>query len=665
MKTTISFFLLLVITTYYSNAQQTIRVDTLKTIPQLIMLDSIEVTATKIPTAVSKTGRHITVIAQEDIKKMPVTSVDELFRYMSGLNINARQAFGVQSDIGIRGSTFAQVLVVVDNVRLNDPLTAHFNNNIPVSLSDIEQIEIVRGAAGASYGADAVGGLIHIKTKHYHAKPTKDTLQLSAQVGLGQHQLYFSDLHLWLQRNKMMLTAGVQTNIAKGEILHNPNFGISGGDSLFNNFFNIKTYSAALSYFLDDVYTLNLRSSIDQRDFNAKYFYTRSLFDESTETINSTWNQLSINRKLNNTVSQIHIGLKTNKDEFIFNPATSFVPNEHKTRQFQIGLNHTYQLSNLAKIGAGLQFIKKRIKSNDRGNHTNRSIALYADAVYPITFNMMANGSLRFEYDANFGFEVLPQLSLSYNSSQYILRTSIGKSIRAADFTERYVSSTIENLSPGRNIGNPDLEAERSWSFEIGGDYYYDPSLKGSATIFYRTSKNLIDYIYTNSDLIDNVSNLEPGQFYFYTTNLSKSRTRGLELSVQKKWSINDWLNIEGQVGYTWLNTNTSEESPSKYISNHPKHNFNWVVNASIPKLQVTSTANLINRYADFSEVIDAKIKKTYFITNLKLLYQPFENSFGIFYKVHNLTNTQYSEILGAQMPGSWNMFGIQGSLSK
>jgi len=594
---------------------------------------------------------------------MPVTSVDELFRYVSGLNINSRQGFGVQSDIGIRGSTFAQVLVVVDNIRLNDPLTAHFNNNIPIALSEIEQIEIVRGPAGASYGADAVGGLIHIKTKHYNAKKGQDTLQLSAQVGLGQHQLYFSDLQVWHQRNKWLITGGVQTNIAKGELLANPNFGSSGGDSLFNNYFNVKTYSAALSYFLDDVYTVNFRSSIDQRDFSAKYFYTRSLFDESTETVNSTWNQLGIQRKLDNTVSQVNIGLKTNKDEFIFNP--SITTNEHKTRQFQIGLNHTYELSNLAKIGGGLQFISKRIKSNDRGNHGNSSIALYANAVYPVTFNIAANGSLRFEYDGNFGLEILPQLSLAYTSSQYVVRASMGKSIRAADFTERFVSSTIPNLSPGRNIGNPDLEAERSWSFEVGGDYYYDASLKGSATLFYRTSKNLIDYIFTNSDEIENVNNLQSNEFYFYAINVSKSRTSGLELNIKKHWSLNDWLTVNAQIGYTLLGTNTPNSTVSKYIANHPRHNFSWVVDASIPKFQLISTANYINRSADFSELIGAEIKKNYFITNLKFLYLPFENSFGVFYKVHNFTNTQYSEILGAQMPGRWSMFGIQGSLSK
>ena len=92
-----------------------------------------------------------------DLKSLPVSSVDELLRYVSGVNLNVRSQFGVQADIGMRGSTFSQVLVLLDNVRINGPLTGHFNNNIPLGMAEIARIEIIRGPASASYGADAVG----------------------------------------------------------------------------------------------------------------------------------------------------------------------------------------------------------------------------------------------------------------------------------------------------------------------------------------------------------------------------------------------------------------------------------------------------------------------------------------------------------------------------
>ena len=163
-----------------------------------VELDSISVTASRITTSVSGSGKNISVITQRDIQNMPVNSVDELLRSLPGVNINSRQGFGIQADVGVRGSTFSQVLFMLDNVPLNDPLTAHFNTNIPVSLSEIGQIELVRGPASASYGADAVGGVIHIKTRSYMRRQIDagDELQTNVFIdgGAGQHNHLTGDL---------------------------------------------------------------------------------------------------------------------------------------------------------------------------------------------------------------------------------------------------------------------------------------------------------------------------------------------------------------------------------------------------------------------------------------------------------------------------------------
>ena len=53
----------------------------------------------------------------------------------------------------------------------------------------------------------------------------------------------------------------------------------------------------------------------------------------------------------------------------------------------------------------------------------------------------------------------------------YNLRASFGKTIRAADFTERFSNTNKLTISPGRNLGNPDLDSEKSINSEIGFDY--------------------------------------------------------------------------------------------------------------------------------------------------------------------------------------------------
>ncbi len=134
-------------------------------------LDTTVVSSNRLQDKYKETGKTVVVLTSKDIEQYAVNSVEDLLQDVAGVNLNSRGGFGVQSDIGLRGSTFSQVLVLIDNQRLNDGLTGHFNNNIPIALSEIDRIEIINGPSGVSYGSDAVGGVIHIKTKTYTAVP--------------------------------------------------------------------------------------------------------------------------------------------------------------------------------------------------------------------------------------------------------------------------------------------------------------------------------------------------------------------------------------------------------------------------------------------------------------------------------------------------------------
>src|SRR5690625_7862415 len=99
-------------------------------------LDSVTVTASRITTDISESGKSGSVYTADDIRKLPVTSVDDLLRYLPSINLNSRRGFGVQSDVGIRSTTFSQVLFLLDTTSLNQPLTCHYNTNIPASVAE-------------------------------------------------------------------------------------------------------------------------------------------------------------------------------------------------------------------------------------------------------------------------------------------------------------------------------------------------------------------------------------------------------------------------------------------------------------------------------------------------------------------------------------------------
>ncbi len=628
-----------------------------------INLDSVRVSANRIPGNPAESGKNVTVITEAEIRSMPINSVDELLRFTTGINLNSRSAFGVQTDIGMRGSTFSQVLILVDNMRLNDPLTAHFNNNIPIPLSEVGQIEIIRGPASVSFGPDAVGGVIHIKTKSYLARQDQKTdFKAQGMAGVGENQLFLTDIGVSSHISKLHLSAAVKTSVAQGQQLENPNLNIApGSDSLYNNYFDLRTYTAAATYFFNDEWQLYGRVGIDRRDFNAKYFYTASNFDESTELTESLWSQLHLTRNSAKNSTEFSLGYKKTDDLFVFNPA--FTPNEHTTQQFIFNANHSQSITKKTKIAYGLQLGQRDIISTDRGDHQNIYSGVYGILYYRLFPDLITTTGLRLDYDDNFGLQFLPQLSLAYIKDNYTLRSSMGRSIRAADFTERFVSYNLVNPSAGRNIGNPDLKAESSYTFDLGADYRPVKSMALSATVFYRFSENLIDYIITNSNDITNVQDLLPDAEYLYASNISSSNTHGLELQLDKDFKLSETTQLRTGIGYTYLSTQNADSAVSKYIANHPDHILNGLFKLSSKYVDISLAMNYIHRNAETIENIDARVRSDYMVTNLLLHLKPGNNKMSLFMNIHNLFDVEYQEILGPQMPGRWVMGGLKWQL--
>ena len=142
---------------------------------------------------------------------MSFTSIDDLLQFIPGIEVQSRNAFGAQGDITMRGATFTQVLILIDGLKLNDPLTAHFNSNIPVTPAEIYRIEVLRGAAAAMYGADAVGGVIHIQTKAF-AKNLSDETEISGTLNYGEHALINARQGFAIKKDKLYVGGGFSMN---------------------------------------------------------------------------------------------------------------------------------------------------------------------------------------------------------------------------------------------------------------------------------------------------------------------------------------------------------------------------------------------------------------------------------------------------------------------
>jgi iron complex outermembrane receptor protein len=624
-------------------------------------LDSVKVSATRLPVKLHESGKNITILSQRDIQQLPVTTVDELLQYVGGINLNSRGGFGVQSDIGMRGSTFSQVLVLVDNQRINDPLTAHFNSNIPIPLSEIHHIEVVRGSAAASYGADAVGGIIHVKTKTYAALfEEMDYSDISGNIAYGDHNLTLTDVGVHQQRKKFGFSAAMKSARSTGEEYVNPNYTQFGlGDSLYNNYFDLKTYTGALAY-RGERLKLYGRAGFDARDFGTKYFYTANRFDESSELINSYWTQASAIYDNEVSTTELSASYRNTTDSFTFNPL--FSNNFHTTQRLNATLSQKRKVNGI-NLSYGVQTDWQDIISTDRGDHNLISNGVFLLAHKRIN-NWSLNGGLRGEFSEKIGAQFVPQLNVAYRMKNYVLRSSMGRSIRQADFTEQYNFYLRENTPALFSIGNPDLAAESAYTFDVGIDAFVSKKLQFTNTVFARQSSNLIDYTLTNSLDINNLINLRDSTDYFYAQNIKESFTWGNEFGVKYTHKYLQGL-VNANVNYTYINTTTPDSVVSKYIANHPVHNINGSVNATFSGFGLNIGGAYITRNADAIADINGEIKPNYALLNAKFSYTAEGFPVSVYLDVRNILNTQYQEILGANMPQRWILGGIRWNIKR
>ncbi len=128
----------------------------------ILSLDQIVVTATRIASTILASPDHVTVVSGDELAS--ALSVADALHQAAGVAVTDNGTAGSVQSLSLRGSTAAQVLVLVDGVRLNDSRQGGADLSM-IPVDNIERIEIVRGGSSALYGADAMGGVVNIITK--------------------------------------------------------------------------------------------------------------------------------------------------------------------------------------------------------------------------------------------------------------------------------------------------------------------------------------------------------------------------------------------------------------------------------------------------------------------------------------------------------------------
>jgi vitamin B12 transporter len=612
-----------------------------------INLDPVTITAGLTPQKISKTGRNIIVIAGSRFEKLPVHSVDELIRYLPGIEVQMRGTGGSQSDFIIRGGTFQQTLVILDGLRLNDPTSGHFSGYFPIDPFGIERVEILKGPSSAIYGGEAVGGVINIITKTFSAKRNQPQKHVLAAVSTGAFGFLQAEAGGNWQNNNTALSAGFLSNSATGQ----PQRGIDG-------FFHNHTGTVALKKMINDQWNLSVRSSYDERRFAAQNFYTAFVSDTATEKVSSYWNQLNFTyQKAQHKVS-FDGGYKFVKDNYQYNFRST--ANNNRSQLLQFNLTDQYGWAKRHLV-SGLQFKRKKILSNDRGDHALNELAGFVVLHQEIN-RFLLSPSVRVDHNNVRGTELIPQLNISYVRPVLQLRGSIGKGIRDADFTERY-NNYNKSLVTGGNIGNPFLESEHSFNYEVGIDITAIHAFKISSSFFRRQQHGVIDWVPTAYSNMPRKENLTATGSYSLAENIASLTVTGAELDVQYSKIFQGDQQLQISSGTVWLPESKSSTGYSFYISSHARVLTNLLVQYQVKNFSVSIAAVYKNRQSISSPALHLTTDKDLFAMNAKASLSILKRKLSLYTEADNIFDAVVYDLPGAALPGRWITAGVRFSL--
>jgi iron complex outermembrane receptor protein len=431
--------------------------------PAPAKLDTVRVTASsRASSTLGALSHSVEVLDRAAIDRLPALTIGDVLARALGADVQGRSP--ASSDLSLRGSSFEQVVVLVDGVRVRDDQTGHFNLDLAVPLDQVERVEVLRGAGSALYGPDAVGGVINIVTRG-------DTLPAnSARLQSGSFGTVGAGLSARRSASSFVFQGGADLLRSDG---HRP-----GTDYDIRQARLSAAGPTSLGRLQADVGT-------GTRDYGAADFYGPYPSEERTRASTAA---LRLDSHASSVIATTTtVSARQHTDLFtLYRDDPARYQNRHETNQ--LGAEEVARVaSDHASAVVGASGDWSQLRSARLGNRTEHGTALFSEATLSGDDGRNVNAGLRGDWSSTFGAFLSPSLAASLPLSESVrLRASGTRGFRAPTWTERYYSDPV-------NEGNPELQPETFWSAEAGAALSaYGLDVDGA--LFIRDARNLIDW---------------------------------------------------------------------------------------------------------------------------------------------------------------------------
>ena len=530
-----------------------------------VELDAQRVTGQLFSQNIAEQAFAVEVIDRADLQILPISNLADALEWVSGLDVRQRGSGGTQVDLGIRGAAYEQTLILVDGVRMNDPQTGHHNFDLPVTLEDIERIEIVRGPGAGQYGPNGNAGVINLVTRKQVDSENGRSALLKAEAGSKDYARGLLSL---------AKTQGNWSHFAAVSQQESDTY-IKGAD--------LDYISQQGNYRLvhqNDAHTTVAGLGYLDKGFGAQGFYAGADKRANENTIQRHAYLTHEQRYSGGRSVDVAVNWRQHDDEFFY---LTYAPSVHQTNAWQSRLRFRLNES----LALGYEFNQEDIESTSTlgDRHEREYGSAFAFGQFDFGAVQLAGSLSYLDYDGGDSY-TLPVLGLTLPLAPgQQLYLNAGKSVRVPTMNDLY-------LNQSTNKGNPDLKAEETDSAELGARLNL-AGLQTRLTVFKRNTSDAIDYTQTAAEVAD------PAINYYTARNIDAIDTKGFDAELDATGLLAASGLQKASLSYTRLIQDfTNQYEKARYSKSQLEHQLILsLAYELLPGLTATSLYKFEDRY--------------------------------------------------------------------
>ncbi len=530
------------------------------------ILNTVTVTSGKYEKPLGEVTVSMDVIKPRLLESNNAVQVDKALEKIPGVNIIGKQA-NIRGGSGFTYGAGSRVLILVDDIPALQADAGQANWN-DYAIENMEQIEVIKGAASALYGSSAMNGIVNLRTAYAKDKPT-----FSFSTFYTSYNAPKDIEKKWWTKSPFQTGASFsyKQKFNKTDLI------LSGFTQKFDSY-NKDTYdnygrvTLGIRHRISDKLSIGFNSNLNVGKSQDFYYW----LNEKKGAFQGTLSTLAENKKTRIVVDPFLTYFDKNKSRHKLLSRIMKVDNENGLNTSNHSIltygeyqyQHNFEDNQLIFTG-GVVGIFNQIKAELYGDtsYSTRNLSVYGQVDKKIGSRLNISFGGRFEQNSTKSPEYILQyklpfpkydtipngritegkpvfrLGLNYRLAEYTyLRASFGQGYRFPTIAEKFVTTSLGALPI---VPNGKLQSETGWSGEVGikqGFKIGGFSAFFDASVFYNKYQNMMEFVFVKTF-----------PFRFQAQNIGDTKIWGSEFSIAGFGKIKS-TNLSLITGYTYIN---------------------------------------------------------------------------------------------------------------